>query len=674
MTQQLSYRPDVDGLRAVAVLAVVVFHAFPNALPGGFAGVDVFFVISGYLISLIILKGLNHGDFSIKEFYARRIRRIFPALLTVIAVCLFAGWHSLFPLEYKQLAKSALTSLAFAANIGFWAETGYFDGDAELKPLLHLWSLGVEEQFYLVWPLLLLGAWRTGMRRLLQLCFALALLSLAASVVLTPRYPGASYFLPFTRAWELLAGSLLALASYHQHFHWTRAQLRDFFSLLGFALIVCGFFVIDSSRHFPGAWALLPVIGTSLLIATGPPAIVNRLLLASKPLVWVGLISFPLYLWHWPLLTWLRILSEGAPAATHIWGAISLALLASVLTYHLIEKPIRHQRKRWVVPGLIASGALLMLGSSNIYHRDGLSFRLKDAQTREAAKSLEWGTEMRFGDQCAPYLPPGVGGECLIADPSRPPDALLLGDSHANHYYWVLRQTLLDQGYNLMQIAAGACPVLKDFVASKDDKVLNGHCSGITAPALEFAVSASNIRIVFVASRWPSYISGREMKHAKGEYSKETARFGGRQVTSTEHRHRLFEAALAAPLEMLKESGKHTVFLHSIPEMAFHPRECVSWSPNGWLSRTPRAHCFTSNAEIEERMKDYRPTLDKVLNRFPSLVQIDPARVMCDDEGCKAVKENILLYRDDDHLSRNGASWLAERMGRTVRAAVLERK
>ncbi len=674
MTQHLVYRPDIDGLRAIAVLSVVLYRAFPTALPGGFAGVDVFFVISGYLISLIVLKGLSHGDFSLREFYARRIRRIFPALLAVIAVCLFAGWHSLFPLEYKQLAKSSLTGLTFVANIGFWTETGYFGGDAELKPLLHLWSLGVEEQFYLAWPLVLMAAWRMGMRRITQLCVGLGLASLIASVALTPHYPEASYFLPFTRAWELLAGSLLALSTYHQQLNWRSTHIRDGIGLLGFIALFGGFFVIDSSRPFPGGWALLPVLGASLLIASGPPSIINRFVLSSKPLVWIGLISFPLYLWHWPLLAWVRILQEGVPTATQVWSAVALAFIASVFTYHVIEKPLRHQRKPWVIPSLLAMCFVLIAGSANVYRRDGLSFRLKDAQARETAKSLEWGTEMRYSDQCAPYLPAGLNGECLIADPSRPPDALIIGDSHANHYYWVLKKTLLDRGINLMQIAGGGCPVVEGFEAIKDGVLISEHCLKITEPSLEFAGQSESIQTIFVSSRWPSYITGRELKTPLGKQSREVVKFSGKEVKSLEQRSAVFSGSLSAALHRLTSTGKQVIFMHTVPEMAFHPRECISWSPNSWVNRTPRPECVTRREMVKQRRNEFQPTITAALAGFPSIKQIDPAEYLCNSSECRALQEGILLYRDDDHLSHKGAEWLGSRLRADILTALTEPK
>jgi peptidoglycan/LPS O-acetylase OafA/YrhL len=291
------YRADIDGLRAVDVLAVLGFHAFPKGLGGGFAGVDVFFVVSGFLISGILLEALDGGSFSFTGFYIRRIRRIFPALLLVLLACLALGWWALLVPEYRQLGLHTAGGAGFAANLLLWCESGYFDNAAETKPLLHLWSLGIEEQYYIVWPLLLWAAWKTRFNGLV-LVIALAAASFALNVGGIAADPVGSFYSPLTRAWELLAGSVLA---WYQHrrppaeFNGaSKSVARGVLSVLGLALIALGLALLDKTRPFPGWWALLPVAGTLLVIAAGPQAWANRALLSRRGLVAVGLISYPL--------------------------------------------------------------------------------------------------------------------------------------------------------------------------------------------------------------------------------------------------------------------------------------------------------------------------------------------------------------------------------------------
>ncbi len=308
--QPLDYRPDIDGLRAVAVLAVVSFHAFPQLTPGGFVGVDVFFVISGFLISTIILKAHAQNTFSYARFYARRIRRIFPALMLMLAASLVFGWFALTPNEFAELGRHAAAGTLFVSNLALWREAGYFDHEAQLKPLLHLWSLGIEEQFYLIWPLFLLR-----FRRATAALVAVVVLSFAANVWLVHSKPDATFYMPFTRFWELASGALLAqlalmapngdalggLRRFAPFLGDSRA-LRDALSVAGTLLVLAPVLRLSHTASFPGFWAALPVLGTVALIAAGQRAIINRRLLSAPPMVLIGLISYPLYLWHWPLL------------------------------------------------------------------------------------------------------------------------------------------------------------------------------------------------------------------------------------------------------------------------------------------------------------------------------------------------------------------------------------
>ena len=291
------YRPDIDGLRAIAVMLVVNFHAFPLAMRGGFIGVDIFFVISGFLITGIIARELSENRFSLIGFYNRRIRRIFPALIVVLAAVLVMGWLWMLPHAYAQLSSDVFAGAAFAANFALMLQSGYFDIELAKKPLLHLWSLGIEEQFYLAWPLVLIIAarWRID---LLAVAGVIAVASFIFNVMLIGHDPVATFYLPFTRAWELLAGAVLALA-------WSRVDHSEAASNwragIGLVLIGLALAVLNVHRAFPGWWALLPIAGSALLLSA-PASWVNRTLLGWPPMVWIGLISYPLYLWHWPLL------------------------------------------------------------------------------------------------------------------------------------------------------------------------------------------------------------------------------------------------------------------------------------------------------------------------------------------------------------------------------------
>ena len=394
------YRSDIDGLRAIAVLAVVAFHAFPDTIQGGFIGVDIFFVISGFLISTIIFENLERGTFNFYEFYARRIKRIFPALILVFVSCLIFGWFELLAEEYKQLGKHVAAGSVFISNIVFWNEAGYFDNSAETKPLLHLWSLGIEEQFYIIWPLLIWFAWKRKFN-LLTISLVVCAISFLLNIKGVLIDPVATFYLPQTRFWELLSGTLLAWYSLHrrgvnssrvakidgfvyQFFNVEKVKVpsnlfSNIFSFFGILLLICGIMLMNKELSFPGKWALVPVLGTLMILIGGSATWVNRFILSNKIAVWFGLISFPLYLWHWPLLSFARILEGDVPSLEIRFYIVLLSVLLAWLTYKIVELPIRfgNQSNKKVLVLVLLMSTLGGIGFY-AYQRDGLSFRLKN--------------------------------------------------------------------------------------------------------------------------------------------------------------------------------------------------------------------------------------------------------------------------------------------------------
>ncbi|UUY09839.1 acyltransferase family protein [Pseudomonas sp. J452] len=382
------YRPDIDGLRAVAVLSVVAYHAFPDLMKGGFIGVDIFFVISGFLISTIIFENLDRGTFSFSEFYARRIRRIFPALILVLFSCLIFGWLVLIPDELNQLGKHIAAGAGFISNFILWSEAGYFDNSAETKPLLHLWSLGIEEQFYIVWPLALWIAWK-GKFNTLMVTIGVALASFALNLKGIQQDTVATFYSPQTRFWELLSGSALAWfalykkdsftgfnprvgswltkASYRDEVEADGNTLSNVISFFGLSLLVYGFWSINKDLSFPGWRAILPILGATLIIWAGPKTWINRKILSSKLAVWFGLISFPLYLWHWPILSFAKIIEADVPSPYIRIAAVVLSVVLAWITVKFLEKPFRFGDSKVRLKLLTLCGAMLALGSTGIF-------------------------------------------------------------------------------------------------------------------------------------------------------------------------------------------------------------------------------------------------------------------------------------------------------------------
>jgi peptidoglycan/LPS O-acetylase OafA/YrhL len=356
---QIKYRSDIDGLRAVAVLGVVIYHAFPWLIPGGFIGVDIFFVISGYLISGILYKGHLQGNFSFREFYARRVRRLFPALITVLVATMAYGWLILLPDEFQQLGKHVAAGTLFIQNIVFWQESGYFDTAANLKPLLHLWSLAVEEQFYIFFPPILLLIWKRKWP-LAAVMGVLLLASMIGNLVMSYQNSASDFFLTPYRAWEFLGGSLLAWWHYDRGHEEDVPHYREALSIGGGILLALGMGLIHKETPYPGWRALLPVAGTLMLMEGGRGAWVNKKILSNPAVVWIGLISYPLYLFHWPALSFVHIVKGESPKPGYIVAALGMSFLLTIPTYYFIEKKLRHYKSRWILPAL--AGAFVAAG------------------------------------------------------------------------------------------------------------------------------------------------------------------------------------------------------------------------------------------------------------------------------------------------------------------------
>jgi peptidoglycan/LPS O-acetylase OafA/YrhL len=449
------YRRDIDGLRAVAVLAVVAFHAFPTLLPGGFAGVDIFFVISGYLITGVIERRIEARTFTFADFYARRMKRILPALVVVLAACFAFGWFALLPAEYEQLSKHIAAGIAFVSNFALWSESGYFDAAAYAKPLLHLWSLGIEEQFYLVWPLALWACARFR-RSALGVVVAVGVVSFAINLATVGAHPVAAFYSPLSRFWELQLGCALALLG-------TRATLSrrvaDVLSIAGAALIALSIALLDAKLGYPGVWALGPTLGTCLLIQSGPDGWFSRHLLARREFVGIGLISYPLYLWHWPLLSFAWIAANGMPSAAVRVALVAIAIALASATYWLIEKPIRFgsRLRRWKIPALAA--ASIAMGAMGLYTltRGGLPMRFPPDALAVADWRYDYLTDARYPkcwiskdhafDAFAPFCTGAASGRELV---------VVWGDSHAARLYPGLAAVFGDR-VEFAQFARDAC-------------------------------------------------------------------------------------------------------------------------------------------------------------------------------------------------------------------------
>ena len=348
----LTYRPDIDGLRGISIVLVVLFHAAPNLFSGGFIGVDIFFVISGYLITWILLRENKQGNFSFFKFYCRRVKRIFPSLLVVLGCCFLLGWLFLFPTEYVALSKQILAGVCFVSNFFFWKETGYFNNESESKALLNLWSLSIEEQFYIFFPALILIFFKINPQKLFSILVLFFSVSLGLSIVGSEIKPVATFYWPITRGWELLVGCLLANYEFNR-FEKTPANLTIGLShatglFLGgraFGIILLFTFWLNPTKPFPGYFALFPTLSAAVIILLGIHSPINKILLSNRISVFLGLISYPLYLWHWPALYFAKILFHDTAPHIPVLFAVSVSFLLAVATYYFVEIPIRKNKE-----------------------------------------------------------------------------------------------------------------------------------------------------------------------------------------------------------------------------------------------------------------------------------------------------------------------------------------
>ena len=602
MTQ--NYRADIDGLRAVAVALVVVYHAFPRLMSGGFIGVDVFFVISGYLITGIILSGINSSGFSIREFYARRARRILPALAVVLVAVLAIGWLQLLPAPFQNLGLYTLAGALFFPNLLLWSEVGYFDAAAETKPLLHLWSLGVEEQFYLCWPLLLLLLKKTP-KWLTAGLILVAIGSLLYCCYATQYQPAAAFYSPLSRLWELAVGGILATGRF------PAAKRFDLISLPGIALIVAAAFFLDRSHAFPGPAAVIPVAGAALVIIFG-----SRLL-RQKWIVAVGLISYPLYLWHWPLLTFAAL--AGFTSAPAKIAAVATSIVLAALTTVFVERPIRFG---WLRPSSVAVslGAMLVIVvlSTAVWQSQGVVWRFPE-QIRPVLAVMQY--------------KPAIGGrvlKCWLEAPTPferfSPECgvgstLIWGDSHAGRLYAGLKQGTSEA---IAQFTRDGCaPAV----------VNQGENCAASNRAILARISELRPKRVILFAVWTNHREYNELNREKPEYS-----------------------AFVTLLRQLKSEVGEVIVVGAPP----------LWSPD---LPTQVYDFWRSHGELPDRLpprpENYQ-AVDQALAGMAAAAKVrfvSPFAVLCNEAGCvthTTASKSELLTWDYGHLTIEGAEFLGK--------------
>lgn len=657
----MNYRREIDGLRAVAVLPVVLFHGGFEFISGGYAGVDIFFVISGYLITALIVQDLEKGRFSILEFYERRARRILPALFVMLAVCSVMAAMWMAPSQMTTYSKALASVALFASNIFFWRNSGYFDTGSESNPLLHTWSLAVEEQFYILFPLFMLAAWRFGRSKVFWM------LVLAALVSLLLTEPGwrfkawANFYLLPTRAWELLAGSLCAL--------WLTARPQrenDWLAAAGLAAILVSFFLFDRNTPFPSFWTVLPVGGTVLLILYAGPATLTGRLLAMKPFVGIGLISYSVYLWHQPLLAFLRIRSLDAPSAELLLFAALMSLPIGYLSWRFVEQSWRKgqgARFRSLSTARVlgcALAGLVVVVSLGAWGAVSHGFPGRFDPALVAIDNARDDTSP-LTDAC--YIEtPAAGGidlgplprpECTYTAADGSVDVAILGDSHAEAISYPLMQELKDQGVGVTTLSLAACVPFDGYWHTR------ARCDESVKQVLDY-VKSSSLKTVIIAGRYSLYV--RDDGFDNGLGGVEPDQMGPKTFADPLVSGSGEAATLANGLDMLArgvrsylDMGKTVILVYPIPE--------AGWSvPDRYFKErmsNPQASELTIPMPVfEARNGDVIRHFDGLSD--PNLAKVDPRNVLCrkEDGVCVNASGDDVFYYDDDHLSLTGARLL----------------
>ncbi|CAH0273602.1 O-acetyltransferase OatA [Massilia sp. Bi118] len=631
----ITYRPDIDGLRAVAVGLVVLFHAWPKWLRSGFIGVDVFFVISGFLITSIILKDLKQRSFTIRGFYVRRIRRIFPALITVVLAVLAFGWYVLLQQEFAQLGKHVAAAAAFVSNLVLWSEAGYWDNESVTKPLLHLWSLGVEEQFYLVWPIAMALCFRVRFGILAFLALTLAG-SFLYGLYATFNHPAEAYFSPVTRFWELASGGLVAYAMTK------RSPLLPaplLISSLGLLLLVLGAVLIKGQADFPGAWALLPVLGTCALIAAGNVSFINRRLLGNPLMVKVGLVSYPFYLWHWPLLSFGYII-EGEKPEPLVKAALVLAALAlAFLTYHLIERPVQKSpNKRRAIQGLVA--AMACFGVLGVMVKAGL---LQERMPSTAvARYMGALNDLGFPD---PAMKPLRYNGSLFQqlDGRGQGTTVLIGDSVMEQYAPLVAQGLREGRFDRSKVifaTQGGCMPVEGSV--RLPRLRYPTCTTTVTDAWRLAASPE-VDTVVVAASWYGYF-------ANWQQDVQMPVDGQLQTFPAASAHEAAYATLQQSIARLRAAGKRVYLILQPPSgNQFDPRSMITGSRFGEMK--PRTDM--EPYRVERFYGDNAAPRQRLLQiaQATGTLPIDPVDTVCKDGICPTVNaQGEPIYTDPVHM------------------------
>ena len=689
MQKKISHFKYIDGLRGFAISLVIFYHYFSEfffkkIINGGFIGVDIFFVISGFLISSIIFINLEHNRFSFLDFYSRRIKRIFPALIVVLFSSLILGFFVFLSEEFKQLGKHVFGASLFISSYIYLFESGYFDISGIAKPLLHLWSLAIEEQYYLIWPLILWISYKLRLNFIFVILF-LFIASFGLNLFYLSISSVKSFYLSYCRFFELLSGSFIAalyntndnriillrsglskFASY-KYFNLNRNYLKNLVSFIGLFLILIGIFLIDPSKKFPGWWGLIfPVFGTCLIICSSQDSYVNKFLFSNKVLVWIGLISYPLYLWHWMLLSFSSVFLSHPPTIFYRFCLLLVSIFLSFLTYKFIEIPIRFRsRTQKIIPLLLALLISLGIAGYITYNNEGFPSRtvfLKSGESRNAnnldvritnIKNCPISSDLKvnsdFKLNCSLHINQTAARKIIV-----------WGDSHADAWRPVLTKIAKVNNYNLFLISHPGCPPVintkrTDGIGSAKSGWSFYNCSEINEKN-KILESIINLKpdIVILMAKWDLYsngmrVEGQEVVDKQTHFL--TSRNDGSVATQYTSRRALLDG-IPKTIEILNKNKIKVIIFKNPPTLNFHIKN---------LRKDIR--------QIEVSYQDYKNVnlfTDEIFEGLKNIIIFEPSKKLC-LEKCIARFKSQDLYSDRTHLSDYGALFFYDEISSVVK-------
>jgi len=626
----LTYRPEIDGLRAFAVIPVIFFHAGFKLFSGGFVGVDIFFVISGYLITSIILSEMEVGKFNLINFYERRARRILPALFFVTLVCIPFSWMLLISKDMKDFAQSLIGISTFSSNILFWRESGYFNTAAELKPLLHTWSLAVEEQYYLIFPLFLMLTWRLGRHWILVLLTVAILVSLGLGHWGAYNKPHAAFYLLPTRAWEILIGIFAAFYLSRTTLNRFNNKISNTLSMMGLALTMYSIFFFNKTTPVPSLYILVPTVGTLLIIVFAHSGTLANSFLSNRIFIWIGLISYSAYLWHQPLFAFIKYLSfDDHPSAPIMASFCLLIIPLAYLSWRFVEKPFRNKniiKRKYIFFSSVAV-AMIIISFGLVINKRIEVKNVKNIINSASAK------------------------------------VMVLGDSHAPRLFYGLKEYF---GSDIAVKSFMSCIPFYN-VDRYDSRYEPRYCSTSINNALKDFENNPKMNTIILMSMGPVYLTGETFK------GKDPARVKGNGVvliTNPELKDKwlIYEIGMRNTLERLTLLNKKVIFVIDAPELGFSPRFChvnnysLSIFGKSFKYRYGKEDCFVSRKDFDDRNDRYREMIYRILKDYPTIAFFDPTEIFCDDRKCHGIKENKVLYTDFDHISLEGSKLIAKQL------------